>query len=259
MYIRVLTENTTLSPELTAEHGLSLYIETGGHKILFDTGKTGAFADNARALGIDLSEVELCILSHGHYDHGGGIARFLAVNNHAPVYASRHAFTPCYSSGSYIGLDPALKDSSRILAVADRMELFPGITLHSCNGLPRPYPFGTFGQTIPENNRYVPDPYLHEQYLLVEENGTRICISGCSHKGALNIIHWFRPHIFIGGLHFMKMDPAGQELEDAARLLARSGIRIHTGHCTGQSQFGAMKAVLGSRLEYMHTGSEIRI
>ena len=259
MYIRVLMENTTASPDLTAEHGLSLYIETGSHKILFDTGKTGAFADNARVLGVNLSEVELCVLSHGHYDHGGGISRFLSVNSHAPVYASCHAFTPCYSSGSYIGLDPALRGNKRIISVGDTAVLFPGITLHSCNRNPRPYVFGTFGQTIPENERQIPDPYLHEQYLLIEENGKRICISGCSHKGALNILHWFRPDVFIGGFHFIRMDPDGSELAAAAELLARSDTMYYTGHCTGQAQFDTMKGVLGSRLEYIHTGSEIRI
>ena len=259
MYIRVLTENTAVSPALTAEHGLSLYIETGNHKILFDTGKTGAFADNARILGIDLAQVELCVLSHGHYDHGGGISRFLAINGHAPVYASCHAFTPCYSSGSYIGLDPALQGNGRIILVGDTQELFPGITLHSCNRKPRPYVFGTFGQTIPDRNGHIPDPYLHEQYLLVEENGKRICISGCSHKGALNILHWFRPDVFVGGFHFMKMDPQGGELAAATALLSQGNTRYYTGHCTGQAQFDAMKSVLGDRLEYIHTGSEIRI
>ena len=75
MKFTVLMENT--APEgscLASEHGLSLYLEHRGHRLLLDAGSSGKFADNAAALGIDLSQVELAVLSHGHFDHGGGIA-----------------------------------------------------------------------------------------------------------------------------------------------------------------------------------------
>ena len=85
MKLYTLMENTTCRDDLACEHGLSLYMETGTHKILFDTGKTGAFADNAKKMGVDLCQVDLCVLSHGHFDHGGGIARFLEENTKAPV------------------------------------------------------------------------------------------------------------------------------------------------------------------------------
>ena len=256
MKLQVLIENTASRPDLAAEHGLSLHLETRGLKILFDTGKTGAFADNAARLGADLSQVDLCVLSHGHYDHGGGLARFLELNDHAPVYLSRHAFSPCYSSGNYIGLDPALEGNPRLIPVDDALELAEGITLFSCNDLPRPHPFGVFGQTLLEKGCHVPDRYLHEQYLVIEEGGKRICVSGCSHKGALNICHWLQPHVFIGGFHFMKLDPQGQELAQAAALLARGSAHYYTGHCTGEPQYRALKQVLGSRLNDLQTGRE---
>ena len=80
MKVQVLLENTSLSEALKAEHGLSLYIETGKHKILFDMGQTDAFADNAEKMGIDLSQVDFAILSHGHYDHGGGLKYFMEIH-----------------------------------------------------------------------------------------------------------------------------------------------------------------------------------
>lgn len=89
MRITVLIENTCKRSDLNAEHGLSLFIETGGLRILFDTGASRAFADNAAQLGIDLRSVDMAILSHGHYDHGGGIARFLELNFHAPSGSAR--------------------------------------------------------------------------------------------------------------------------------------------------------------------------
>ena len=109
MRIVTLIENTSCQASLCCEHGLSLYIETGKHRILFDAGQTGAFADNAEKLGIDLRTVDLAVLSHGHYDHGGGLKRFLEINHTAPVYLSRNAFGAYYNgTQKYIGLDSAI-------------------------------------------------------------------------------------------------------------------------------------------------------
>ena len=109
MKLTTLIENTTCRPDLTPEHGLSLYIETGEHRILFDAGQSDAFADNAEKMGIDLGEVDLAILSHGHYDHGGGIAKFLQINKKAPVYINKHGFEPHYNgTEKNIGLDTEL-------------------------------------------------------------------------------------------------------------------------------------------------------
>lgn len=259
MKIYTLLENTTCRENLAAEHGLSLYIETGSHNILFDTGQTGAFADNAEKMGVDLKNVDMVILSHGHYDHGGGLKRFLEINQTAPVYLSRHAFRACYSSGKYIGLDSGLQTSSRLIPVDDHLDVDTGISLFSCNGLERPYIAGTFGQTVLEEGIHFPDDYRHEQYLLVEEAGKKYLFSGCSHKGMLNILHWFHPDVFFGGFHFIRIDPASPELENAAKFLAACKTRYFTGHCTGMEQFRAMQKILGSRLQYIAAGSEISL
>ena len=257
MKITTLIENTTLSPDLACEHGLSLLIETGSHTILFDAGQTGAFADNAQKLGIDLNTVDFCILSHGHYDHGGGLKRFLEVNSHAPVYVNRHAFGEYFSSGKYIGLAPELEGDPRLIIVDDVLEIADGITLCSCNDLLRPFRFGVFGQSVRKNGIHADDTYLHEQYLLVEEKGQKFCFSGCSHKGVLNILHWFRPDVFFGGFHFIRMDPQGRELTDALHQLQNFPTRYFTGHCTGQEQYAVLKEALGHRINYLHTGTVI--
>ena len=259
MKVTVLIENTALREDLTAEHGLSLLIETVSHTILFDAGQTGAFADNAQKLGIDLNKVDLCILSHSHYDHGGGLKRFLEVNGHAPVYLSRYSFGEYFSSGKYIGLDPVLEENPRLIPVADVMEIADGITLCSCNDLLRPFQFGVFGQTVRKNGTHQDDTYLHEQYLLIEEKGQKFCFSGCSHKGVLNILHWFRPDVFFGGFHFIRLDPQGRELGDALRQLTAFPTRYYTGHCTGSEQYAALKEALNQRIHYLHTGTIVSL
>lgn len=259
MKITTLIENTSLRDDLTAEHGLSLYIETGSCNILFDTGQTGAFADNAEKLGIDLTDVDFCVLSHGHYDHGGGLKRFLEINDHAPVYINCHAFGEYFSSGTYIGLDPLLEGNSRLIPVSDVLEIQPGVTLCSCNDLLRPFSFGVFGQSVRQNGTHTEDSYLHEQYLLLEEHGQKYCFSGCSHKGLLNILSWFRPDVFFGGFHFIRMDPRGSELRSALHQLVKFPTRYYTGHCTGAEQYAVLKKTLGTQLDYMHTGTAISL
>ena len=264
MKITVLAENTACREDLQSEHGLSLFLETENRRILFDAGQTEAFAANAETLGIDLKSADLAILSHGHYDHSGGLARFLEINPSAPVYLHREAFVPHYNAdGKYIGVDPALEGNPRLRFTDGEKILAEGITLHSCNHLPRPVPFGSFGLTVQAGAQRQPDDFRHEQYLLIEEKGKRICVSGCSHKGILNILSWFRPDVLIGGFHFMKLDPEtpdGREaLEAAATRLLQYPTVCYTGHCTGQSQFDFLKARMGERLHALSTGCAITL
>lgn len=255
MRIVTLVENTACRQDLAAEHGLSLYIETENRKILFDTGQSAAFWENARKLGIDLGAVDLAVLSHGHYDHGGGLGRFLEENRRATVWMSPHAFGHhCNGEDRYIGLDPALKGHDRIRFAADGESPAPGLTLYTA--LPCPWPIRPFGLTVREKEGLVPEDFRHEQYLLLEEAGKRILISGCSHRGVRNILDHFRPDVLVGGFHFMKMDPEGPELEAAARRLQGCPTVYYTGHCTGQAQFEKLKKILGPRLHSLTAGAE---
>jgi len=134
MKIISLTENTTKKDNIAAEHGLSLYIEANGQKILFDMGQTDSFYKNALTLGIDLSEIDIAILSHGHYDHGGGLKQFLEINKKAPVYINAKAFEPHFNgTEKYIGLDITLKDSSRLVYVGNDKIIDTYLGIFSCN------------------------------------------------------------------------------------------------------------------------------
>ena len=115
MKITSLVDNISHRAGIAAEHGLSLYIEAAGHTILFDMGQGTLFAENARALGCDLTAVDLAVISHGHYDHGGGLRTFLKENAGAPIYLSRHAFEPHYNAeGKDISLDRNLLNEPRL-------------------------------------------------------------------------------------------------------------------------------------------------
>lgn len=256
MKIWTLMENTACDPIYRAEHGLSFYIETKQKKILFDAGQSSAFVENAKILGVDLSGVDFAVLSHGHYDHGGGLKTFLEINDHAPVYVSKHAFGGHYNAKeTYIGLEPSLQENERIVAVDRELHLAEGITLLSNAEKPE----CTFSMLRKEGDRMVPEDFRHEQYLLVEEDGKRVLFSGCSHKGIRSIVKWIQCDVLVGGFHFMKMDPEGQEVRQAARELLQHDTRYYTGHCTGIAQYQTMKAIMTERLEYLPAGSFLEI
>ena len=260
MKVWTLLENTACREDLTAEHGLSLYIETAGRRLLFDAGETGAFADNAAKLGVDLSRVDMCVLSHGHSDHGGGLPRFLEENAKAKIYVNQNAFRPYYNAAEeYIGLDPALAENDRVVLVEDTLTLADGICLYSSRAMPSPYGVESFGLQVLEAGIFRPDDFCHEQYLLIREGEKKILFSGCSHRGILNIMDRFRPDILVGGFHFMKLDPNREEIKKAARILDEYPTVYYTGHCTGAPQFATMKEILGERLQSLSTGAALTL
>jgi len=258
MRITVLAENTCNKGGFETEHGLSLYIETERKKILFDMGQTGLFAENAKKMDVDLSEIDVAILSHGHYDHGGGIETFICLNSKAPIYTNVNAFGDYYNgTEKYIGLDKKLRTSERFIFVDDAFEIDNGMTLFSCNNRKREFDLGSFGLTKLNNDEFLDDDFFHEQYLMIEEKGKRILISGCSHKGILNIEKWFSPDVLVGGFHFSKL-PLDETLGGYADFLNSFETKFYTCHCTGVEQFEFMKKRI-KNLEYISTGDRVDV
>ena len=141
----MLVENQSVG-ECKAAHGLSLYIETPDHRLLFDLGPDRTFLENAGKLGIDLEKVDTVIISHGHYDHGGGLEEFLKLNSKARVYIQKNAFEPHYSTAQgkarNIGLKPELASHPQVVLlegdfqIDQELELLPSQVRK--NAIPRP-------------------------------------------------------------------------------------------------------------------------
>lgn len=257
MKIVTLLENTASCPGVAPQHGLSLYIETDEWKIIFDMGQDDTFAVNAEQLGIDLSKVNLAVLSHGHYDHGGGLAAFLRMNKTAPVYIHTDAFDHYYNGiEKYIGLDPALREEKRLIFACGTVDITPDLTLYDCNDLG--WHSDPWGLKRKEDDSFLPDDFRHEQYLLIKEGKKRILISGCSHKGIVNIVEYFRPDVLIGGFHLSKQENM-PELEKTAKCLLKGSTLYYTGHCTGDKQYQFMKTIMGERLQRISTGIDMVI
>ena len=262
MRVTMLLDNLAADPSLAAEHGLSLYIETEKHRILFDAGQSDAFARNAEALGIDLSAVDIAILSHGHYDHSGGLARFLELNDHAPLYLHRSAFERREAErGRNIGLDPSLADSPRLVFTDDILHLDVGLALITCNQRERRFPSHSGGLYQYRDGAPEQDAFLHEQYLCLHEGTRNVVISGCSHKGILNVMHWLHPDVLIGGFHLKKVDPDTERprLYTMAVQLRMFDTVYYTAHCTGEAQYRVLREVMGEQLHYFSGGQTLVI
>lgn len=191
MIIKTLVENTSISEEYKSEHGLSLYVETKNHKLLFDVGASGLFADNAKKMGVDLAAVDLVVISHGHYDHGGGLKTFLNMNSKAKIYLHQKAFEKHYASKPNgekvnIGLDEKLLPNSRFIFVDNHMvigedlELFSNVKGSTLN------PFGNRDLLMIRDALLVQDNFAHEQNLILTESGKTILLAGCAHNGIVN-------------------------------------------------------------------------
>lgn len=269
MHLTTLIENTPgRDPGLVPQHGLSLLIEAGDRTVLFDMGQDGTFIRNAENLGLDLTRVDAGVLSHGHYDHGGGIAAFLEYNVQAPVYIRAGAGAPFYARDfhrfRYIGLEGGMltAHAKRLIWTGTDTGIFPGFLLVTDIQTIGPPPPGNGPLLIRKDDRYVPDPFLHELFLVVEEDDGISVITGCGHSGILNMVftakHRYpgRPvKAVVGGFHLTDHDTPPQMARRIASILKSEGCgRIITGHCTGTRAKEILCEEFGDRFSPLSTG-----
>ncbi len=286
----ILIDNISNRSDLVSEWGLAMLIEYEGMKVLLDTGASPRFAENARALNVDLADVDLAVLSHAHYDHSDGMETFFLANSKASMYLSPNACENCYhifrksniadlettdeevvydEDGEYKKYDGIAfgwleKFKDRII-YADRgvCEIAKGVYLvpHTTPGLEK---LGEkVGQYIKVGDEYIPDDYSHEQSLVFKTGEGLAVYNSCSHAGVDNIIREVeeafpgeKVSCMIGGFHLFMFDE--DEVREQARGMAATGIKhIVTGHCTGADQNKWLSDELskyGVRAELMECG-----
>ena len=253
-----------------------MYVEYEDHKVLLDTGASHLFAKNANVMGIDLSQVDIGVLSHAHYDHANGMAKFFKANSGAPFYLRKGAAENCYHTGKllgrftyhyYIGIHKGWLErfADRIRFVEGIAEIAPGITLvpHSTPGLER---IGEMAHlSVKENGKYRYDNFDHEQSLVFDTPQGLFIMNSCSHAGADNIVKEIEAafpgkkiYASLGGFHLFRY-PDARVRAFAERLRELDVQKIYTGHCTGDRAYGILRDVLGERAEQMHTGMTINL
>lgn len=273
MRIINLIENTEGNSNCICAHGLSFYIETEKHRLLMDFGPSEAILSNARTLGVDLSAVDVAILSHGHYDHSGGIIPFTQLNKFAPIYMQRGATGDYYSEGidgyRYIGIDKKISELTRVRFVEGDHTIDDELTLFVIDKRIRDIPFTNSRLKVKKGEGYLQDDFSHEQALVIKSGGRTVMLSGCAHNGIINFLEAYRrrygadPDIAVSGFHLVKKteysDAQLQEIKNTAEILTGYKTQIYTCHCTGITAYEVMKDIMGGQLEYIHTGDSIEL
>ena len=264
MKITALVENRS-NCDLIPVHGLSLYIETERHKLLFDLGPDNTLLKNAEKRGIDLGQVDTVIISHGHFDHGGALAAFLEINHTAKVYIQRRAFEKHYSKSLgvvkvSVGLDRKLAEHPQVTLVDGEYRIDEELLLFTVSDTSR------FRSTANDTlyDEQGPDGFAHEQDLLIfgERN---VLVMGCGHCGIVNILERakrYEPKVCIGGYHLMvpaaKRSVPEEILAGIAGELAGYDMDFYTCHCTGEEAFQYL-AERVPRTRYLACGDVLTI
>lgn len=245
----VLIENKSCSDEMLPEHGMSIYIEFNGVTALYDTGQTDLIIENSLAAGIAPSDIDIIAISHGHYDHTGGLLPLLKTNpNQISIYTGIGAFRqkyasktdkPMYENGLPYPLEEIEDLAKEIIEVEGKAEIAPNMYLIG------PAPFKTKFENVhprmqlKDGEDYIPDDMADERSLVLDTSEGLVILTGCAHRGPANIVLDVKEKfpgkeiaLILGGFHLGMTDE--EELEEKIELFKNFNIpAIGLCHCTG--------------------------
>lgn len=277
MRIINLIENTEGKVGCACAHGLSFYVETERHKLLLDLGPSEETIQNAKSLEVDLSEIDTVVLSHGHYDHSGGIIPFTKVNDKALIYMQEPAMDDYFADDGkdalprfrYIGIDKNIADLSQVRFLKGDTKIDDELDVFVIRKRTHELPFTNKRLLVRKGDEYRRDDFCHEHFLVIHQDGKSILMSGCAHNGILSILDAYKekygkvPDLVVSGFHLMKKtDYSDSEIEaikTIANELKKFPTKFVTCHCTGTIAFDEMKRIMGDSLEYVHSGEEVSL
>lgn len=266
--VTLLSENCVHRPGLLAEHGLSWWIDTGDHRVLFDTGQGMVLARNASALGIDLASASAIVLSHGHYDHASGLPAALDAAPNASLWmhprATEPKFTGCGGTARRISTDFMERRGfaaagRRVKASAEPREVIPGLWM--TGEIPRTNDFeDTGGPFYLDAALTGPDPLLDDQAVFFHSGDGVVVVLGCSHAGVVNTLRRVgeltggAPLVAVmGGAHLAAASEKRMN-ETVAFLHQLKPAFIAFNHCTGENAVRRFADEFGAACGQMHVG-----
>ena len=272
--ILTLTENTAGMPGVLAEWGLSILVETKDIKILVDTGASSTVPHNVRPLGVDMSSIQKVVLSHGHFDHTGGLkgvllqaGRKIEVIAHPDVFGNKH--TRVGQTERYIGIPykrKELEDAGAAFTLSkEPVWLTKDIVTTGEIPMATEYEKIEPNFVIKDGAKFVPDTFSDDRALIIKTESGLVVILGCAHRGMINTLRHAQQltgvetiHTVIGGTHLLHSSDERVYLTAAA--LQEMGVQhVGASHCTGMKQAALLAQQLGDAFFFNNTGSSVTI
>lgn len=270
--LTILCENSVGMPfGVIGEHGFACFVETDNGNYLFDTGQGFAITQNAQVLGKDLASIRAVMISHGHYDHTGGLPAVLKIRGAVDVFGHPDMFTQRVWSSEeearFVGIPyrrPYLEGlGARFRLGTDLVEVGPGVYL--TGEIPRLSTFekgdDKMSAILPSGEVIHPDPINDDFSLILDTDKGLVIVLGCAHAGLINIIEYAlekmstdRVHAIIGGTHLGFSDEA--QFEETVRVLDHYQIDLlGVSHCTGLVKASLLHARLQERFFFGTVGT----
>ena len=276
--LTILCENTAIpSLGILGEHGFAVLIENEENSFLFDTGQGHSIIHNAFCLEKDLRKVKRIFLSHGHYDHTGGLEKVLNITEKIDIYAHPDIFSERIAvlkrGGKKIEKNVGMPESKEVYeALGARFVFNKTFTdvepdMYLTGEVPRLTTFEKADKRlmIKKDGRLVPDPLNDDQSLVVTTPRGLVVVLGCAHSGMINTLNHIKEKLpgqkiwmVIGGTHI------GFLTDEQVRetIVALDGFlieRIGVSHCTGLAQSMKLMQAFGDKFFFANAGSVIEV
>jgi len=270
--ITTLVDNTA-KEGFQSEHGLSFWIEYGDRRVLFDTGQSDIVVKNAKLLDVNLADTEAIVLSHGHYDHTGGLAAVLNIARKANIYLHPEALKPKFglkdNETKAIGMSDSAKQvilrmagNKKVIGTKMPTEVSKGLFVTS--RIPRNNSYEDVGgDFFLDSNCNKPDTLPDDQAMFFDSPNGLIVLLGCAHAGVVNTLHYIaklsgekRIYTVIGGMHLL--NASAERIEYTIEAFRQYDVqKIGLAHCTGNNTVKKFKNVFSDQCFVCSVGKQI--
>jgi 7,8-dihydropterin-6-yl-methyl-4-(beta-D-ribofuranosyl)aminobenzene 5'-phosphate synthase len=270
--ITIICENSVSIKGGIGEHGFAVYLETERGNFLFDTGRGEALIPNLLRFDKDPLSIQKIILSHGHFDHTGGLPAILEILGKTEVYAHPDIFSVRYNISKKEGQENkrfvGLKFQQAYLQSLGAQFLFSGDfreisrEMFVTGEVPRRTSFEKAHPNLfaEKGGQFIPDPFLDDQSVVVDTAKGLIIVLGCAHAGIINTVDYViqktgkdRIYAILGGTHLDFAPPL--QLEETIAALKKYKVeQIGVSHCTGLKAAARLYTEFGERFFFGQVG-----